>query len=673
MRAAFLLLAAAATLAASGAEGAVKPWFMNVVPTWNGTAAEFTVSEMIRQKETVGIDTFIPSLSFHPQTTPAKDLIPKLCGHYRRLREGVAGKGITLGVLVQSLLGHGWNGKVPLTEETWQHVVLWTGEESPRFCTLDPGFRAYVYEAIRSIALEKPAFLLVDDDTGIRNGECFCPLHLARINRALGKSYTREEMRKIYEERPVSDSEVVTMNRVLNETIVEFGRDAIRKAIDSVDPTLRCGICACWGGYWQMNDMVHALAGKTKPFMRVNDACYGDQQAFSLVHAVQGARAVMYQVDDDVELIDEADTFPHNCMSESATMFHAHLTHAFLNGLVGAKLWTAEFQEPADTGSARRYEARLRDYVGFYATLRQMVADGLVWEGPSRPLVRPAPGYGGNPLRCVSGIYPDHWNPPLEAVYAIPVRYEGVEKGGLIVLREEDVVRLDDAQVRQVLAGRTLVDSMAARKLTERGLAELLGVRAEEGGDDFHFTCEWSADGKHSLGYMWDETTSELKPLSDKATVRWSFCQGPRFPRPESFAPSVVRFENALGGRVVTLGWCLDVIYYKSFRPVRKQGLLEELDWLNGRPLDGVGLSGDQALVRMGTTAAGERIVAFTSLTYEVLPRLELRFATMPLEILRLSPKGVWEPVSFSRMGADGVAVDVRVDPLEPIVLKVHP
>ena len=241
------------------------------------------------------------------------------------------------------------------------------------------------------------------------------------------------------------------------------------------------------------------------------------------------------------------------------------------------------------------------------------------------------------------------------------------------MLREEDVVRLDDAQVRQVLAGRTLVDSMAARKLTERGLAELLGVRAEEGGDDFHFTCEWSADGKHSLGYMWDETTSELKPLSDKATVRWSFCQGPRFPRPESFAPSVVRFENALGGRVVTLGWCLDVIYYKSFRPVRKQGLLEELDWLNGRPLDGVGLSGDQALVRMGTTAAGERIVAFTSLTYEVLPRLELRFATMPLEILRLSPKGVWEPVSFSRMGADGVAVDVRVDPLEPIVLKVHP
>ena len=249
MRAAFLLLAAAASLAASGAEGAVKPWFMNVVPTWNGTAAEFTVSEMIRQKETVGIDTFIPSLSFHPQTTPAKDLIPKLCGHYRRLREGVAGKGITLGVLVQSLLGHGWNGKVPLTEETWQHVVLWTGEESPRFCTLDPGFRAYVYEAIRSIALEKPAFLLVDDDTGIRNGECFCPLHLARINRALGKSYTREEMRKIYEERPVSDSEVVTMNRVLNETIVEFCRDAIRKAIDSVDPTLRCGICACWGGY----------------------------------------------------------------------------------------------------------------------------------------------------------------------------------------------------------------------------------------------------------------------------------------------------------------------------------------------------------------------------------------------------------------------------------------
>ena len=215
---------------------AERPWFMNVVPTWSGESLQFSINEIIRQKDEVGLDTFIPSLSFHPQTTPAKDLIPILCGRYRRLKAGVEGKDITLGVLVQSLLGHGWNGKVPLTNEKWQHVVKCDGSVSPRFCVLDPGFRAYTYDAIRAIAQEKPAFLLLDDDVGIRLGECFCPLHLARINKALGRRYTREDVQRIYAERPLTDPEIVAANRVLGDTIVEYGRDVVRKAIDSVDP-----------------------------------------------------------------------------------------------------------------------------------------------------------------------------------------------------------------------------------------------------------------------------------------------------------------------------------------------------------------------------------------------------------------------------------------------------
>ena len=49
---------------------------------------------------------------------------------------------------------------------------------------------------------------------------------------------------------------------------------------------------------------------------------------------------------------------------------------------------------------------------------------------------------------------------------------------------------MDDAQVEAFLSRRTIVDSFAARKLTARGFAPLLGVEATEGGDDFHFTFE---------------------------------------------------------------------------------------------------------------------------------------------------------------------------------------
>ena len=421
-----------------------------------------------------------------------------------------------------------------------------------------------------------------------------------------------------------------------------------------------------------MNDLVHALAGKTKPFMRINDACYGDAPAKDLVvHAFRGACAVMYQVDGDVEMLDEADTFPQNVMSESATMFHAHLTTALLNGLIGAKLWTSEFQEPRALGTQVRYESRLKEYAGFYAKLRTMAAGGIDWKGVNAPLVRPPAGYGGHPFRTQRGIYPGRWNTPIEAVYALPVRCEGIERPGLVALRAEDVERMDDEQLRMVLSGRVLVDSLAARTLTERGMAGFLGTSAEKGGKDFHFTSEWATDGSHSMGYMWDDTTSKLTPLDDKAEIRWSFCQGPRFPRPKPFAPSVVRYRNKLGGHVVTLGWCLDLVGHKAFRPVRKLELVEEFDWLNGKPLEMVGMTGDQALVRHGVTKGGEEFVAYISLSYEVLPRLDLR-VRRDLEVVeRLSPLGGWEAVRFCRSGDERISVETRVDPLEPVVLRV--
>ncbi len=658
---------AAAGLLVAEAE---KPWFMNVVPAWPGTNLEFSVSEMIRQKDAAGLDLFVPSLSFHPQTTPAENLIPELCGRFHRMKRGVEGKGIRLGVLVQSILGHGWNGKVPLTDEKWQHVVLFDGRESPRFCSLDPGFRDYTRKVIKAVAQEKPEFILIDDDVGIRHDECFCPLHLARMGRALGRPMTYEAARKLYAEKPVSDPEVVKANRVLRDSIVEYAREAIRAPIDEVDPSMRCGLCMC--GYWFANDVVHALAGGTKPFARVGDAVYSNYHALFIVHAFRLQRAEAYQLDDDVDVLDEADTFPHNYMSESATMYHAHLTTALLSGLAGAKLWTSEFQEPAFANSQRRYEARLKNYAGFYAALRGMAKAGIRWQGVGNPLVRPPEGFDGNPVWGGFGIgHGERWNCPIEAVYAIPLRYEGVERGGVMAVREEDVDRMSDAQITQVLSGRALVDSLAARKLTERGFAGLLGVKAEKGGGDFHFNSEWSADGSHSIGHMWKETDSELTPVDPKARATWNYCQGDRFQSPKPRAPAAVRYENKLGGRVVTLGWWLDLVYFDMFRPVRKLQLVAELDWLNGAPLDYVGTSGDQMLVRHGKLPGGEDLVACISICYEVLPRLELRRTALPARAEKLNANGSWEPVDFVREGKETISFGVRVDPLEPIILKI--
>ena len=644
-----------------------RPLFYNIVPVFPGRE-DFAVSEILRQHREVGLDRFLLSLSFHPQTTPARDLVPVLCERFRKVRDGVAGSGVELGVLVQSTLGHGWNGKVPLTQEKWQHVVLFDGKESPRFCVLDPGFRGYVRECISSIAAERPSLLLIDDDVGIRVGECFCPLHLAEMSRDLGRSAAEIE-RALREEAPTG-AVSVAVSRTLRRTIVDFAK-TIREAVDAVDPSMRCGICACWGGYWENADIAHALAGtRTKPFMRVNNAAYGDQRPAHLVHDFAIASRVLYQCDGVAEAWDETDTFPQNYMSESAAMFHSHIALAMLSGLSGCKLWTSEFQQPVHTGSQSRYEARLRDFRGFYETLHAL-APSIRWQGISGYVARPPEGYGGHPLHTLRGLHPGPWNTPIEAVYGLPLRYEGVETDGIFALRGEDVDVMTDAQVETVLSKKTIVDSFAARKLTTRGFASLLGVEATPGGDGFAFSGEVSSDGAVANRCHWDDSMSHLKPVSGDVEVLANFCRGDCFASPEVVAPSHTLFANRLGGRVAVLGWHLDLVDHKMFRPQRRRLFLSLIDKLNGSPLEMAVESGEQEFVRHGVLPDGREILAVTRLSLDTDDVLPLRLARTPKAVERLAPTGGWEGVSFRRKGALVVEIDVRVVCCEPVVLRL--
>ena len=646
----------------------MKPHLYNVIPIFPGHE-DFAISEILRQNREVGIDRYLVSLSFHPQRTPASDLIPVLCERFRKVRDGIAGSNIELGVLVQSTLGHGWNGKVPLTRETWQHVVYFDGRESPRFCMLDPGFRAYVRDCIAAIAAERPSLLLVDDDFGIRTGECFCPLHRAAFNEAVGRDIPAEELDAILRNGPVDDPVSIAVTRTLRKTVVDLAKE-VRETIDAVDPSMRCGLCACGGGYWENDAIVHALAGpNTKPFMRVNNAVYGDAAPKALVHTFRNARRVIYQLNGLDDVIDESDTVPHNYMSESAAMYHAHITSAMLSGLQGCKLWTSELKHPEHTGSQWRYEARLRDFRSFYNALPDIVS-GIRWQGLSGIVIRPREGFGGHPIHNASALYPKNPNTPIEAVYALPLRYDGIETGGIFTLRQEDVDVMTDTQLEALFANKVVVDSFAARKLTKRGFAPLMGVEASEGGDDFNFNCEVAVDGSCSSAFMWDDSTSLLTPVANDVEVVAEFCRGERLIDPRPVAPSHTLFANRLGGRVAVVGWHLDLVFYKMFIPRHRQLFLALLDKLNGSPLEMVVESGEQELVRHGILADGSELLAVTRLSLDADEAIPLRLARTPKSIARLSPKGKWEPVSFTRKDPLLVEVGAPLVCCEPVVLR---
>ncbi len=639
-----------------------KPLLLNSFPVSNGRT-DFAVSEILRQKEEVGLTHFLLSLSFHPQTTPARDLIPRLCGQFAAVRDGLAGKGVELGVLVQSLQGHGWNGKVPLTREPWGHTVAPDGAESPRMCLLDPGFRAYALDCIRAIVAERPALLLIDDDFGLRREECFCPLHIAKVNEALGTAFSREEVADILRARPWNDPLAARIAHALRDTAYDYARD-IRAVIDAAAPSLRCGLCISYTGDFQANAAAHALAGATEPLLRVHDDIYGDVQTDCFPIAFLMASRVMFQLDGVRDILDEADTFPHNYMSVSAAAFHSHIVMALLSGMSGCKLWTSEYEKPVHTGSQARYERKLRDYRGFYRELCA-IAPAISWRGLSGLAYRPPADLAVNPFHSPEGCYNGNWETPIECMYALPLRYEALDSGGISTLRGCDADKLSDDQLRTLLAHDVVVDSPAARQLTARGFGPLMGVEADAGDADFFFSVERTADGALASGYMWDDTTARLRPLSDEVEIPDWFCQGER----RAF-PAATLFRNALGGSILVLGWSLELVYHKMFRPARRNILLALLDRLNGGLFEMAVENGEKALVRHGVLQDGREILSVTSLGADPDDTLSLRLARTPSAIERLMPDGSWVAVPFRRDDATRLVVDVPVVCYDPIMLR---
>ncbi|MBR3650245.1 MAG: hypothetical protein IKN52_08335, partial [Victivallales bacterium] len=106
--------------------------FMNVVRVFPDNL-DFTIAEIRRQHEEVGLTDFALSLSFHPTGTPASRNAEVLVSRFKAVKEALADTpSIHIGVLLQSTLGHGWSGPVPLTGEPWQRIVDVKGTVSSR-------------------------------------------------------------------------------------------------------------------------------------------------------------------------------------------------------------------------------------------------------------------------------------------------------------------------------------------------------------------------------------------------------------------------------------------------------------------------------------------------------------------------------------------------------------
>lgn len=211
---------------------------------------------------------------------------------------------------------------------------------SHRCCPLDEDFLQFMEAHIKTVAAMHPDLILFDDDLTFENYTyesigCFCKLHRARMSELLEEPITDTEelYRKMFTGKPNKYRDALL--RVNGDGLKNYAV-RMRKAVDSVDPTVRMGQCGCVTTFDQDGvdsfTLSKLLAGSTKPFLRLIGAPYWEFSGLhgnTLMDVIETERLERsWYPGDDIEILVEGDTYPrprHQVPAAHLELFDAAL------------------------------------------------------------------------------------------------------------------------------------------------------------------------------------------------------------------------------------------------------------------------------------------------------------------------------------------------------------
>ena len=335
----------------------------NIVPYSPGHEAEAAISAREYHTRTGG-NIVLYSLSLHPEGKPAIEKAQRYISSYRAFRREMEGSGMRVGILVQSILGH-WP-RVDKDIEDWTRTINIKGEKV-RFCPDGPGFAAYVEAVFGLIAAERPDFVLLDDDVRAysHDAECFCPRHVSEFNAVRGTSYTEKQLREKVSSSRKEDEDYkvfLSIQREMMERLVK----RIRRVLDASGFHIPAGVCVAEEETFLASDLARAVAAKGQtPVMRVSTGCYIERYASRLAYNITRKLGyIEYLRGSGIEVLDEADTCPHNLWSKSSTSFFTHMEVASFLGFKGAKVWYVNGNKLRNGPVSRAYTDILADNRG---------------------------------------------------------------------------------------------------------------------------------------------------------------------------------------------------------------------------------------------------------------------------------------------------------------------
>ena len=582
------------------------------------------------------------------------DTYRKLGERIAEIRGYLAGTDIELGWWLAPTLRQGFG-------TSGQHVVDCEGHVSDAVCPLDPGFTDRMTAGIAATCRAgRPFIVFFEDDyelawhRGMNGlGGCFCDRHLASFAERYSERLSAAEIAAAFRNRTMANEPV---RRAFAETqkasLVAFAQ-AIRRAIDSVDPKIRACLCQSYrvdldGDTTEA--IARALAGGTRPAVRIYGAKYNNENnAAKLPQTLAHAAWSAVTLPKDFELIHESDPYPHNRFFSAASFLGSEIACAFMCGVSDSYLYCSQYlDDPFEDGGYADWFCRNRrrlEAVRDFRAKAHLAGVRVSFDPKEHYLVRePMPG---RKLDFLSdGTY-------FLGKLGFPYTPVG---GEATMLSEQSIEQMDDGEIRRALSGGVLLDGAAALALSARGFNGLIGVEPERV-DRLPVTSEriLPASGCRKRGkkvncWLLDpvggvEANVLLLIKALPGAVAWAEYVGPDN---ETVAPSITVFENVLGGRVAVLSQGISGNRSSSIYSPRKQELFVRLfDWLSRGRLDVCVPETPSTWIMACVSECGdEMLVMANNLAGEVRDDIVLRLSEKwrGAAVARLEMDGRWQP-----------------------------
>lgn len=603
-----------------------------------------------------------------PEGNPVWDKASEQCKIYSRYRKRLSAEGAQSGVLIQACMGHEYK----LVPNPFQRIVRFTdGEEVDACCPEDPAFVSHFKDVVKKIALEHPDAIMLDDDVRLvmRPGRgCACPLHMAKFRQKTGSDMTREQLWEYVTTHRADDPLTMSFIEIQRDSLVNFVTE-LRESIDSVDPTIQ-GINCTSGD--ECDSVIYTnpiFAGKGNPTMvRVPNGTYAPENVRGFSDTMRRAVVCGSKLKNngiDIVLA-ESDTIPFNRYGKNARYLHSHYTASVLDGLMGAKHWITRFSDN-ELRSGKAFRDILAQHKSYYEKLSTL-APQIKWVGVNSYFMEQK--HHDFTKSEIWSYHENNWPRYVFERLGIPFYYSDKPTGAVFL--EGDIVGdMSDEQIKSVFEKSVFLDSYAAADLIRRGYRDLIGVDISEAtgvvvsGETF--------DGTRNSVCTKQKNLKIIKPV-DEAVKALSYNYLKKEEQADIISPAVTMLERENGN--ISVVYCgiakAEFNYIEGFAFLNETRKKQFVDLLSKADELPVYYDGDcEICLRAGYIEDGRLLASVYNLSYDPLDELSLYLKNKPESITLIDSHGEEIDLEFKDTGNDIYSLNVRVEPLYPVVVII--